>query len=144
MEQFILNVLSGYGLAGVVILGLGWAVLQQWRTANRINETRLNERDVLIQALQNNTQATKDNAVAIALRNEVTEELSKTIEKQALIIELFMQKMEIHDTGLKEKLSDFKLTVDSIAEASRVNTGVLREVRDRVSISGDALLRRHD
>lgn len=142
MEQFILNVLSGYGLAGVVILGLGWAVLQQWRSANKINESRLGERDVLIQALQNNTQATKDNAAAIASRNEVTEELSKTIEKQALIIELFMQKIEIHDTGLKEKMSDFKLTIDSIAEASRVNTGVLREVRDRVT--GDLIPRRHD
>ena len=132
VEQFILNVLSGYGLAGVVILALGWAVLQQWRSANKINELRLAERDILIKALENNTAATKANALAIGSRNQVTEELGMSLEKQALVFELFMQKVDIHDGNLSGKIQEFKQVIDALAEANRTNTGILTLIRDKV------------
>lgn len=135
MEQFILNALSGYGLAGVVILALGWTVLQQQKTASKVNDARLAERtqdlNLLIKALDNNTQATKDNASAIAERNEVTEELVKAFERQSLVFELLAGKLEMHVKGNVEQQVDFKLTINAIAEATRVNTGILREIRDR-------------
>jgi len=135
VEQFILNILSGYGLAGVVILALGWTVLQQHKAANKVNEERLKERaqdiSILVKALDNNTQSTKDNAHAIAERNDVTEDLVKSFERQSLIFELLTAKLEMHVKGNAEATADFKLTINAIAEASRVNTGILREIRDR-------------
>lgn len=131
MEQFILNVLSGYGLAGLVILALGWTVLQQQKIIGRLNESRLKDLQLVLTALNNNTEATKDNAEAIDRRNEVTEELARSFERQSLVFELLTAKLEMHDKTNMDLQSDFKLTINSIAEATRVNSGILREIRDR-------------
>lgn len=131
MEQFILSVLSGYGLAGLVILALGWTVLQQQRALNKLNQDRLGDIPILITALQNNTQATNNQAEAIKSRNAVTEELSKAMERQALVFELFMQKTDLLDKGHTDRLHEFKLVIDSIADAMRTNTAMVREIRDR-------------
>ena len=114
MEQFILDILKGYGLAGVVILGLGWTVLVLVRRIDRINEARLRERDILFKTIENNTASAKDQAIAIADRNKVTEDLGKSFERLALVHELFMQKADMHDEGFKEKLQEYKLVIDSI------------------------------
>lgn len=132
MEQFILNTLSGYGLAGVVIIALGWTVLQQMKVVAKIHEARLAERDVLIKAIENNTQAAREHAAAIINRNEVTEELSKSIDRQAVVFELFMQKADLHDEGFTEKFRDFKLVIDSFSDAMRQNTSIVREVREKL------------
>lgn len=130
MEQYILNVLSGYGLAGLIILALGWTVLQQMKKADTVNESRLNERDAMLKIIAASTAAQQEAAKAIASRNEATEELVKAFEKQALVFELFMQQMKSHDDGFKDKLGEFKVTIESIAEAMRSMTGTLRSIRD--------------
>ncbi len=130
MEQYILNALTGYGLAGVVILALGWTVLQQMNKADTVNESRLADKEAILKVIAANTAASLEHAKAISSRNEVIEELSRSIEKQALVFELFMQKMDFHDDGFKDKLGEFKMVIDSIADAMRTVTAMMREIRD--------------
>lgn len=129
MEDWIKTILQGYGLAGLVIMILGWAVYQMYKNAQKVTKERLADIPVLVKALENNTQATRDNAQAILARNSVTEELTRAIDRQAVAFQLFTQKYEIQIEDLKNKVTEYKMVIDSLAEASRNNTGVLRDIR---------------
>lgn len=135
MPDWFVTILQGYGLAGVVIAALGYAVYQQHKNATDVNNSRLSERDVLIKALESNTTAIKENAKVTEERNEVTQALAESIAKQAGVFEMFVQKMEMHQENLREKLADQKLIIDALAESNRVNTGILRDVRDHIARS---------
>lgn len=130
MDEIVMKVLSAYGLAGVVIAALGLTVMRLWKDNSKVTDARLNDQIVLIKALENNTQATKENAAAIVSRNLVTESLSKAIEHQATMLELFMQKTDMQNGDTKDRLLEYKLVIDSFAESNRVNTGILKDVRD--------------
>ncbi len=131
MEELAVKVLGPLGLSGLVILALAITVFHLFRTLSKVNEQRLADVGVLIKALDNNTMATRDNASAILARNVITEEQGRIIERQASVFELFMQKADMHDDIIREKLTEFKLVIDSLAEANRTNTGILRDMRDR-------------
>ncbi len=58
--------------------------------------------------------------------------LSAGIQHHA-VFEMFMMKTEMRDEGVKEQLADFKKVIEAFTESMRTNTGILRDVRDKVS-----------
>jgi hypothetical protein len=133
--EWVVDILKSYGLAGVVIAGLAYAVRWLIKSSNEVNNSRLGERDILIKALEANTTAIKENAKVTEARNIVTQDLAAAITKQAGAFEVFIQKTEFYQEALKEKVQDQKLTIEAIAESNRVNTGILRDVRDHIARS---------
>lgn len=130
---WFVTILQGYGLAGIVIFVLGWIVFFMYRSSLEVNNSRLGERDVLVKALESNTTAIRENAKATEARNSLTQDLAEAIGKQAGAFDLFIQKAEIQNEGFREKMRDMSVTVDALAEATRVNTGILRDVRDTLT-----------
>lgn len=130
MPDWALTILQSYGLAGIVILALGYVVVYQNKSVTKLNDDRWDEKEILIKALESNTAAIKDNARATEERNRVTEQLAEAIEKLATAFEMFSHKTEMHNENVRERLADQKLVIDSVAEASRTNTGVIRDVRN--------------
>jgi hypothetical protein len=133
--EWAVDILKSYGLAGVVIAGLAYAVRWLIKSANEVNNSRLGERDVLIKTIEANTTAIKENAKVTEARNAVTQDLAAAIVKQAGAFEVFIQKTEFYQESLKEKVQDQKLTIDALAESNRVNTGILRDIRDYIERS---------
>lgn len=132
MPDWFVTVLQGYGLAGVVIAALGYAVYHQNKNATEVNNHRLGERDVLIKALEANTTAIKENAKVTEARNIVTEALADAISKQAGAFDVFLQKTEFHQATMKEAVQKQAQVIEAFSESNRVNTGVLRDVRDYI------------
>lgn len=130
---WFVTILQGYGLAGIVIFVLGWIVFFMYRSSLDVNNSRLGERDVLIKALESNTTAIRENAHATENRNSITQDLAEAIGKQAGAFDLFIQKTELQNESFREKMRDMVATVDAMSEASRVNTGILKDVRDTVT-----------
>ena len=132
MDELAIKVLGPLGLSGLVILVLAYAVWHLYKQQSKMTESRLADVPILIKALDNNTQATRENAAAIIARNLITEQQGRTIERLSGVLELFVQKAEIHDEAFKDRLQEIKLVIDSFAEANRTNTGILRDLRDKV------------
>lgn len=129
MPDWVVTILQSHGLAGLVIVALGYAVMYQHSFGVKVNESRLSEKELLIKTIEANTSAVRENARATEERNRVTEHLADAIEKLATAFEVFALKAETHHENVREKLSDQKLVIDSVAEASRTNTGVIRDLR---------------
>lgn len=130
MPDWFVTVLQGYGLAGVVIAALGYAVWQQSKNAFEVNNHRLAERDVLIKALEANTTAIRENAKVTEARNQVTQDLAEAIGKQAGAFDLFLQKSEFNQTNMKDSIQAQSKVLEAFSESSRVNSGILRDIRD--------------
>lgn len=130
MPDWVITVLQQYGLAGVVIAALAYTVYQQNRNAIQVNNYRLGERDVLIKALESNTTAIRENAKVTEARNIVTQDLADAISKQAGAFDVFLQKTEFHQSNIKDALADQGKVLSAFSESNRVNTGILRDVRD--------------
>lgn len=130
MPEWVVTILQSYGLAGVVIAALAYTVFQQNKTASQVNNYRLAERDVLIKALESNTTAIRENARVTEARNIVTQDLADAISKQAGAFDIFLQKTEFHQANVRESLSDQAKVFAAFSESNRVNTGILRDVRD--------------
>lgn len=130
--DWVVTVMQGYGLAGVAIAALSLAVYQQNKSANLVNNARLSERDVLIKALESNTTAIRENAKVTEQRNVVTEALAEALSKQAGVFDVFLTKTEFYQTAIKDTMSSQSKVMDALAESNRVNTGILRDVRDHI------------
>lgn len=133
MPDWTIVILQSYGLAGVVIAALSAAVYLQYKNAFEVNNNRLSERDVLIKALESNTTAIRENAKATDNRNAITQELSDAIAKQATAFDLFLQKAQFQQDGLKENIKDQKAVIEALAESNRINSGILTDVRNKLS-----------
>lgn len=131
MDWFI-PILQQYGLAGVVIFSLGFVVWKQNRDAFEVNNSRLGERDVLIKALEANTTAIQENAKVTEQRNQVTQDLSEAISKQAGALDLFLQKSEFNQTTMRETVQVQTKVFSEFSESIRVNSGIVRDVRDYI------------
>ncbi len=132
MPEWFVTILQGYGLAGVVIAALGYAVYQQNKSATEVNNHRLGERDVLIKALEANTTAIRENAKVTEARNIVTQDLAEAITKQASAFDVFLQKTEFYQTNLKDSVQKQSQLFEAFAESNRVNSGILRDIRDHI------------
>lgn len=133
MPDWVIVILQGYGLAGIVIAALSTAVYVQYKNAFEVNNNRLSERDVLIKALESNTTAIRENAKATENRNSITQDLASAITKQAAAFDLFLQKAEFQQESLKENIRDQKAVIEALAESNRINTGILTDVRNKLS-----------
>jgi hypothetical protein len=132
MPDWFVTILQGYGLAGVVIAALGFAVWQQSKNAFEVNNARLSERDVLIKALESNTTAIRENAKVTEQRNQVTQDLAEAISKQAGAFDIFLQKSDFSQSNMKDTLQGQLKALEAFSESNRVNSGILRDVRDYI------------
>ncbi len=137
MSELVTGTLKEMGAAGAAIsvlltavAALSGAVVFQWRQANQINGLRLKERDALNKALSDNTAAINGMTRATEERNRVTQELADAIALQASAFERVNDRVGFYHEDNKEKLSDIRKVVESMAEAVRVNTGMVTEVRN--------------
>lgn len=137
VPDWIISILQSYGLAGVVILALVVDRVRMSREATQVNNYRLSERDVLIKALESNTTAIRENARVTEARNIVTQDLADAISKQAGAFDVFLQKTEFHQSTIREALADQAKVFSAFSESNRVNTGVLRDVRDFIKNERD-------
>jgi len=130
--EWIIDILKLYGLAGVVMFALAVTVRQQQKSAFEVNNHRLAERDVLIKALEANTTAIKENAKVTEQRNQATQDLAEAISKQAGAFDIFLQKTEFNQTTMKDTLQTHAKALEAFSESNRVNSGILRDVRDYI------------
>lgn len=130
--SWIVNILQNYGLAGVVIFVLGLIVWVMYKSSVEVNNARLGERDILIKAIEANTQAARENAKATEDSNVVNKALADAITAQAATAQLFMQKIEMNNDSIKEKLADIKLVIDAMSQATLVANGTLRDIQRKV------------
>lgn len=129
---WIVTILQQYGLIGVVCFILGFIVYVMYKSSVEVNNSRLGERDVLIKTIESNTQAARENTKATEERNTVTKALADAIASQAGAFQLFVQKMEMQNDQIKERLSDQKLVIDALSQSNTVNTGILRDIQRKV------------
>ena len=127
--EWIIGILQTHGLAGVVIFSLAAVVIKQNRDSTEVNNHRLGERDVLIKALEANTTAIRDNARVTEQRNVVTQELAEAISKQAGAFDVFLQKVEFHQSTIRDTLSVHAQALDGFSASNRVNSGLLRDIQ---------------
>lgn len=133
MPDWIIIILQGYGLAGIVIAALAIAVYQQFKNSTEVNNNRLSERDVLIKALESNTTAIRENARATEARNTITQDLASAITKQATAFEMFLQKAEFQQENLKDNVRDQKAVIEAVSESIRIHTGILTDIRNKMA-----------
>lgn len=133
MPDWVIIILQGYGLAGIVIAALAIAVYQQFKNSTEVNNNRLSERDVLIKALESNTTAIRENARATEARNTITQDLASAITKQATAFEMFLQKAEFQQENLKDNVRDQKAVIEAVSESIRIHTGILTDIRNKMA-----------
>jgi len=129
-------------LMSTAILGLSGAVALQWKHANKVYGYRLAERDTLKDALNGNTKALADMTRATEDRNRATEELAEAIDKLAQAFERMNDRLMMQHDVMKEQgkdqasaIKDQVEVISSLADAMRVNTGMLTEVRNALSLN---------
>jgi hypothetical protein len=147
MSDLVTAALKDLGAAGAaisVLMGtvgtLAAAVVVLWRRGNKVQEettkARLLERDAFAKIVGDNTAAYTKIADATAQRNRVTEELADAIKAQAASSAMVNERVSFYHADNKEKLKDLSDTVGSMADAVRVNTGMVTDVRNgQVAIS---------
>lgn len=109
---------------------LAGAIVVLFKQNNGHNKARLAEREVLIKVIEANNTALNKSAEATEERNRVTQELANAIDKQASAFTIVNERVGLYHEDNKEKLKDLSAVVGSTAEALRVNTGMLTEVRN--------------
>lgn len=137
MPEFVVSILKSMGAAGAAISILltaisilGTVITILFKQNNAHNKARLAEREVLIKLVESSNSAFNKNSEATEERNKVTQELADAIAKQAQAFELVNQRVGFYHEANTEKLKDMREVVASGADAMRVNTGMLTEVRN--------------
>lgn len=137
MSEFVTSTLKDMGAAGAAIsvlltavTGCVAAIVVLWKQNNTHNKDRAAEREVLINLIAANNTALNKNSEATEERNKVTQELADAIAKQASAFEMVNQRVGFYHEANTEKLKDLREVVASGAEAVRVNTGMVTEVRN--------------
>lgn len=137
MDGWIIDILKGYGLAGVVIACLVAVVIAQNRTIKgrddelkALHEQRAVEREKLVALLAGANEAQRITSEVTAKRNEIMEGIAGAMLTQANANDRFGDKVAGQTDMFKERLGDFKHVVDSFGESNRVLTGLVAEVRN--------------
>jgi hypothetical protein len=139
MPDFVNEALKGMGPAGAAIsvlltfiAGLATAVVVQWRHANKVYGYRLAERDTLNKALTDGTAALKSMTRATDERNKVTEELAAAINAHASAGAHLRDMQQMQHVILKDEIQRQGMVISAGAEATRVNSGILTDIRNYV------------
>lgn len=138
MSEFVTGQIKELGVAGAIISvllttvipALVTAVIVLWKQNNGMNKARIAERDVFAKLFEANTTALNKNAEATIQRNAVTEKLADAIETFAVDFRMTNERVNLYHTDNKEKLKEVVSTVGSMADAVRVNTGMVTDVRN--------------
>lgn len=137
MEAWAIDILKGYGLAGVVIALLVAVVVWQARAISAkdaelklLNSQRAAEREKLMELFADATNAQRITAEVTSKRNEIMEDLAGAMTSQANSNDRMGDKVVNQAEMFKERLSDFKHVIDSFGESNRVMTGLVAEVRN--------------
>lgn len=137
MEAWAVDILKGYGLAGVVIVLLIAVVVWQARAISTkdseiqmLHSQRAAEREKLMELFADATNAQRITAEVTSKRNAIMEELADATMAQANSNERMGDKVVNQAEMFKERLSDFKHVIDSFGESNRVMTGLVAEVRN--------------
>lgn len=137
MEAWVIDILKGYGLAGIVIALLVAVVVSQARTIkakdadiNALHTQRAAEREKLMELFADATNAQRITAEVTSKRNEIMEDLAGAMTSQANSNDRMGDKVVNQAEMFKERLSDFKHVIDSFGESNRVMTGLVAEVRN--------------
>jgi hypothetical protein len=143
MDAWVVEILKGYGLAGVVIAGLVAVVVAQNRTIKgrdveikALHEQRAVEREKLVALLSGANEAQRITSEVTAKRNEIMEGIAGALLTQANANDRFGDKVENQAEMLKERFDDFKHVVDSFGESNRVISGLVAEVRNLLIAMG--------
>lgn len=139
IPDWVTDVLKGMGPAGAAIavlltfiIALATAVGIQWRHSNKVYGYRLAERDTLNKALTDSTAAINSMTRATNERNEVTEELAAAINTQAGAAVRLADRQQMQHEVMKDENQRQGMVIGSLAEATRVNTGILTDIRNYI------------
>lgn len=134
---FVSETLRGMGLAGAVIIVLMFAVaslvtaiVYMQRHANKVYGYRLAERDTINKALTDSTNALSSMLGGIKDRNDITEELSEIIAKQAQGFEVLSERVRMQYDWLKEEHIRLNMVVTALSESQRQIVAMLTDVRN--------------
>ena len=139
----MLEVLKGYGLAGIFIFVLIGANAAQWvagkakdRALKALHEQRSVERETLVKLLERANAAQATTAEVTAERNEVIDRLSGAITAQANSNERLSDRIASQTEMTKERLGDVRHVIDATGESYRVLNGLVAEIRNAVNLLG--------
>lgn len=128
------------GMMATAIVALSTAVGVQWKSANKVYGQRIAERDDYRDTLNANTKAVENFVRTSEQRNQITEELAAAVAKLAAVFERLNDRLEMQHDWVKENArdrirdnDDMIKTVASMADAVRVNTGMVTDVRDHLA-----------
>lgn len=131
------------GMLVTAIGALATAVGLQWKQANKVYGYRLAERDTLRDALNGATKAQEAHTRATEERNRVTEELADAMRALAAAFDRLNERLTMqHDHHKEHDRDHLRLieaqtaTIGSLAEALRVNTGIVTDIRNHLSKQG--------
>lgn len=139
IPDFVNDSLKTMGPAGAAIsvlltfiLALAASVGAMWRHSNKVYGYRLAERDTLNKALTDSTAAIKSMTRATDERNKVTEELAAAINAQANAGARLGDRQQMQHEVLKDEVQRQGMVISAGAEATRVNSGILTDIRNYI------------
>jgi hypothetical protein len=145
---FVSKTLLGMGVDGAiitvlmaVITCLAGVIVIQWKLANKIYGYRLAERDTLNKALTDSTSSLRDMFKAAEERNEIIDNLSDVIEKQAVAFESVAERIKMQYEVMRDDQKACSAVVTALSESVRtvaagvegVKSGLPTIVRDAVA-----------
>lgn len=137
MAEFVTTALKDMGAAGAAIsvlltaiTGCVSAIVLLYRENKKLNAERRTESAAVIKLIESNNTALNKVADSTEERNKVTQELADAIKAQASAFEMVNQRVGFYHEANTDKLKDLREVTASQAEAVRVNTGMVTEVRN--------------
>lgn len=138
MSEFVTGQIKELGVAGaiisvlltIVVPSLVAAVIFLFKKIMSMNDARVAERDQFANLVASNSAALNKNAEAILRQSTVQEKLADAIEAFSVDTRMTNDRVNLYHSDNKDKLKDLDQVVGSMAEAVRVNTGIVTEVRN--------------
>jgi hypothetical protein len=135
--EVVTSALRELGLAGAAIYvllttvgALCGVIVFLFRQNNKLNAERRAESAIMIKLIESNNSALGRFASSTDERNRVTQDLADAIAAQAAAFEMVNQRVGFYHEANTEKLKDMRDVVAAGAEAMRVNSGIVIEVRN--------------
>jgi ABC-type phosphate transport system auxiliary subunit len=133
---FVSKTLLGMGVEGAIITVLMFVVsllagviVIQWKQANKIYGFRLSERDTLNKALTDSTTSLRDMFKAAEERNEIVDNLSDVIEKQAAAFDAVAERVRLQYEVMRDDQKAVSQIVSALSESVRTVSSKVEEVK---------------
>lgn len=131
------------GMMATAIVGLASAVGIQWKHASKVYGYRLAERDTLRDALNAATKAQEASTRSADERNRVIGELADAMRELATTFEKLHERLGMqhennrdHSRDQQRLMDDQIKAIGALADAVRVNTGMVTDIRNHLSKHG--------